>query len=80
MSANSFDQTILRDGVTNKLTESVNMFNSIVNKRSVPVILIFNKTDLLIEKIKVQNIKDYFTDFQVRGITPFIYFVLACSS
>ena len=67
VSSSAFDQTILEDRVTNRLVESVNIFDTIVNNRcfrSVSVILFFNKTDLLIEKIKTRNIGDYFRDFQ----------------
>lgn len=68
VSSSAFDQTILEDRVTNRLVESVNIFDTIVNNRcfrSVSVILFFNKSDLLIEKIKIKSIGDYFTDFQV---------------
>ena len=70
VSSSAFDQTILEDRVTNRLVESVNIFDTIVNNRcfrSVSVILFFNKTDLLVEKIKTKRVSDYFTDFQVRG-------------
>lgn len=70
VSSSAFDQTILEDRVTNRLVESVNIFDTIVNNRcfrSVSVILFFNKTDLLIDKIKTKNIGDYFTDFQGDG-------------
>ena len=70
VSSSAFDQTILEDRVTNRLVESVNIFDTIVNNRcfrSVSIILFFNKTDLLIEKIKAKSIADYFTDFEVLG-------------
>ena len=68
VSSSAFDQTIQEDRVTNRLVESVDIFDAIVNNRffrSVPIILFFNKTDLLIEKIKTKHISDYFTDFKV---------------
>ena len=70
VSASAFDQTG-EDRVTNLLAESVSLFDSIVNNgcfRSVPVIIFFNKTDLLKEKIKTKNFQGYFNDFQVRFI------------
>ena len=53
--------------MTNRIVESVNMFDTIVNNRcfrSISVILIFNKTDLLVEKIRHKSIRDHFPDFQ----------------
>ena len=66
VASSAFDQTLLEDRVTNRLVESVNIFDTIVNNRcfrNVSVILFFNKTDLLTEKIKHKNIHDYFPDF-----------------
>ena len=66
VSSSSFDQTLLEDRITNRMVESVNIFDTIVNNRcfrTVSIILFFNKTDLLIEKIKYQSIKDFFPDF-----------------
>ena len=54
--------------MTNRLVESVNIFDTIVNNRcfrQVSIILFFNKTDLLTDKIKEKSIKDYFPDFPV---------------
>ena len=72
--SSAFDQTLLEDHVTNRLDESVNVFNTIVNNRcfqSTPIILCFNKVDLLAEKIKVKNIKDYFPTFEVSYTIPY---------
>lgn len=66
--SNEFDQTLYVDDRTNRLTESVQLFEAISRNlffQSLPFILILNKTDLLMEKIKVKNIKDYFPDFEV---------------
>ena len=66
ISSSAYDQTLLEDRVTNRILESVDIFDTIVNHRcfrSVSIILFFNKTDLLTEKIKHQNIKKYFPDF-----------------
>ena len=65
--SSGFDKCLLEDRVTNRVVESVNVFDSIVNNRifrRVPVVVLFNNTDALKEKIKYRSIKDYFPDFQ----------------
>ena len=67
--SDEFDQTLQGDLRSNSWTESVNMFEMIACHRlfkSVPIVLILNKTDLLAEKIKVKSIKDHFPNFEVR--------------
>lgn len=52
--------------MTNRIVESVNIFDTIVNNRcfrGVSIILFFNKTDLLTEKIKHKSIREYFPGF-----------------
>ena len=54
--------------MTNQLAESVELFKMLSENRffkSVTFILVFNKTDLLAEKIKKKNLKDYFPNFEV---------------
>ena len=71
VAADEFDQTLLEDGTTNRLRESVALFEMISNYpwfKSVPKILILSKCDLLAEKIKIKNIRDYFSNFEVRVI------------
>ena len=66
--SSAFDQTLTEDHGTNRIVESLRLFDAIVNGswfRSTPIILCFNKVDLLAEKIKVKNIKDYFPTFEV---------------
>ena len=66
VASSAFDQCLLEDRMTNRIVESVNIFDTIVNNRcfrSVSVILFFNKTDLLSEKIKQKSVRDYFPDF-----------------
>lgn len=56
----------MEDRQTNRLSESLNIFETIVNNRvfsNVSIILFLNKTDLLEEKIKQVSIKDYFSEF-----------------
>lgn len=64
--SSEFDQNLMEDRLTNRLVESRSIFETIVNNdcfRHVAIILFFNKTDLLEEKIKVKNIKDSFPNF-----------------
>uniref|UniRef100_A0A3B1JI38 Guanine nucleotide binding protein (G protein), alpha 13b n=1 Tax=Astyanax mexicanus TaxID=7994 RepID=A0A3B1JI38_ASTMX len=66
VSSSEFDQVLMEDRLTNRLMESLNIFETIVNNRvfsNVSIILFLNKTDLLEEKVKTVAIKDYFSDF-----------------
>lgn len=59
-------QVLMEDRQTNRLSESLNIFETIVNNRvfiNVSIILFLNKTDLLEEKVKQVSIKDYFGEF-----------------
>lgn len=65
----------MEDRQTNRLSESLNIFETIVNNRvfsnkefnkelnKVSFILFLNKTDLLEDKVKQVSIKDYFPEF-----------------
>lgn len=62
----AYDQ-FLTDGTTNCLVDSCNFFDRIINSYFFAyksVILFFTKADLLEEKIKHSNIKEYFPEFQ----------------
>ena len=62
----SYDQ-FLTDGTTNCLVDSCDFFDRIINSfffAHKSVILFFTKADILEEKIKHSNIKDYFPEFQ----------------
>ncbi|XP_067286686.1 guanine nucleotide-binding protein subunit alpha-13a [Pseudorasbora parva] len=66
VSSSEYDQVLMEDRLTNRLTESLNIFETIVNNRvfaNVSIILFLNKTDLLEDKVKNVNIKDYFPEF-----------------
>ncbi|XP_051524150.1 guanine nucleotide-binding protein subunit alpha-13-like [Myxocyprinus asiaticus] len=66
VSSSEFDQVLMEDRQTNRLTESLNIFETIANNcvfANVSIILFLNKTDLLEEKVQVVNIKDYFPEF-----------------
>ena len=59
-------QVLMEDRQTNRLSESLNIFETIVNNRvfsNVSIILFLNKTDLLEDKVKQVSIKDYFQEF-----------------
>ncbi|XP_059413216.1 guanine nucleotide-binding protein subunit alpha-13 [Carassius carassius] len=66
VSSSEFDQVLMEDRLTNRLMESLNIFETIVNNRvfsNVSIILFLNKTDLLEEKVKMVAIKDYFPEY-----------------
>ncbi|XP_041857375.1 guanine nucleotide-binding protein subunit alpha-13 isoform X1 [Melanotaenia boesemani] len=66
VSSSEYDQVLMEDRQTNRLSESLNIFETIVNNRvfsNVSIILFLNKTDLLEEKVKQVSIKDYFQEF-----------------
>lgn len=65
-SSSEFDQVLMEDRRTNRLVESCNIFETIVNNKcfvNVSIILFLNKTDLLEEKIRTTSIKNYFPEF-----------------
>jgi len=67
VSSSEFDQVLMEDRITNRLVESCNIFETIVNHKyfsKVSIILFLNKTDLLEQKIKVVNLKDYFAAYE----------------
>lgn len=67
VSSSEFDQLLMEDRKTNRLVESVRIFEVIVKNKSflnVAIILFLNKTDLLEEKIKNTSIADYFSEFE----------------
>ena len=69
-SSSAYDQVLVEDRVTNRLVESRNIFETIVNNRcfsSVSIILFFNKYDLLCEKVLHKNITDYITGVKFEG-------------
>ena len=67
VASSEFDQVLFEDRQTNRLVESCNIFETIVNNRAfqkVSVILFLNKSDLLEKKIKAVNIQDFFPQFR----------------
>ncbi|XP_074519133.1 guanine nucleotide-binding protein subunit alpha-13-like [Halichoeres trimaculatus] len=66
VSSSEYDQVLMEDRQTNRLRESLDIFEAIVNNRvfiNVSIILFLNKTDLLEEKVKSVAIKDYFPEY-----------------
>ncbi|GBN08217.1 Guanine nucleotide-binding protein subunit alpha-13 [Araneus ventricosus] len=68
VSSSEFDQVLLEDRTTNRLLESRNIFETIVNHRAfseVSFILFLNKTDLLKQKVesKTADISLYFPEY-----------------
>ncbi|XP_048450319.1 guanine nucleotide-binding protein subunit alpha-12-like, partial [Rhincodon typus] len=69
VSSSEFDQVLMEDRRTNRLVESMNIFETIVNNKlfaRVSIILFLNKTDLLEAKVKTVNIEKHFPDFEGR--------------
>ncbi|GIX73650.1 guanine nucleotide-binding protein subunit alpha homolog [Caerostris extrusa] len=69
VSSCEFDQVLLEDRSTNRLLESKNIFETIVNHRAfsdVSFILFLNKTDLLKKKVegKMADISVFFPEFE----------------
>ncbi|KAM9856614.1 guanine nucleotide-binding protein subunit alpha-12a isoform 2-T2 [Aulostomus maculatus] len=70
VSSSEYDQVLMEDRRTNRLVESMNIFETIVNNKlflNVSIILFLNKTDLLVEKIRTADIRKNFPEF--RGDT-----------
>ena len=68
VSTSEFDQVLAEDKRTNRLEESRNIFDTIVNNttfQNISIILFLNKTDLLAVKVKSPstNIQHYFPQF-----------------
>uniref|UniRef100_A0A8C9IX78 G protein subunit alpha 12 n=1 Tax=Piliocolobus tephrosceles TaxID=591936 RepID=A0A8C9IX78_9PRIM len=67
VSSSEYDQVLMEDRRTNRLVESMNIFETIVNNKlffNVSIILFLNKMDLLVEKVKTVSIKKHFPDFR----------------
>ncbi|KAL7829741.1 hypothetical protein AOLI_G00306260 [Acnodon oligacanthus] len=67
VSSSEYDQVLMEDRRTNRLVESMNIFETIVNNKlfsNVSIILFLNKMDLLVEKVAKVSINKYFSDFR----------------
>lgn len=67
VAVSEFNQTLVEDGYTNRMEESMNVFADIIGSRwfkKSDVVLFLNKTDLLKQKLEEgANIKNNFPDF-----------------
>ncbi|XP_046403516.1 guanine nucleotide-binding protein subunit alpha-12 [Ischnura elegans] len=75
VSSSEFDQVLLEDRRTNRLEESRNVFDTIVNHLAfgnVSTILFLNKTDLLLEKVRsgLSDIRNHFPQFSGNPSEP----------
>ncbi|XP_077380695.1 guanine nucleotide-binding protein subunit alpha-12a [Festucalex cinctus] len=67
VSSSEYDQVLMEDRRTNRLVESMNIFETIVNNKlflNVSIILFLNKTDLLVDKIRTVDVRKYFPEFR----------------
>ncbi|XP_061534534.1 guanine nucleotide-binding protein subunit alpha-12a [Phycodurus eques] len=67
VSSSEYDQVLMEDRRTNRLVESMNIFETIVNNKlflNVSIILFLNKTDLLVDKIQTADIRKNFPEFR----------------
>ncbi|KAF4074033.1 hypothetical protein AMELA_G00249970 [Ameiurus melas] len=67
VSSSEYDQVLMEDRHTNRLVESMNIFETIVNNKlfsNVSIILFLNKMDLLMEKLANVSISKHFPDFR----------------
>ncbi|XP_077069436.1 guanine nucleotide-binding protein subunit alpha-12a [Siphateles boraxobius] len=67
VSSSEYDQVLMEDRHTNRLVESMNIFETIVNNKlfsNVSIILFLNKMDLLVEKVRKVSICKHFSDFR----------------
>ncbi|XP_028827718.1 guanine nucleotide-binding protein subunit alpha-12 [Denticeps clupeoides] len=67
VSSSEYNQALMEDRLTNRLVESMNIFETIVNNKlfvSVSIILFLNKTDLLAEKVQMADIRKNFPEFR----------------
>ncbi|XP_069545802.1 guanine nucleotide-binding protein subunit alpha-12a [Brachyistius frenatus] len=67
VSSSEYDQVLMENRMTNRLVESMNIFETIVNNKlflNVSIILFLNKTDLLVEKIRTVDIRKNFPEFR----------------
>ena len=66
-STSEYDQVLLEDRRTNRVQESRNIFDTIINNRifeRISVILFLNKIDLLVQKVHHSDIHHYFPEFE----------------
>ena len=63
-----YDQMLVEDRCVNRMHESLNLFEDIVNNEffaEMPFIVFFNKKDLFEEKVRIKSIRVAFPTYQV---------------
>lgn len=61
-----YDQTLLESSTSNRLEESLDLFDSVINSmwfRRTSIILCLNKIDVFIEKLPKSPLEDFFPDY-----------------
>lgn len=67
-----YDQKCQEDNKTNRMKESLKVFEEICSNENIPVILLFfNKEDIFLEKIKKVDLKCCFEDYTGRKLYTF---------
>jgi GTPase SAR1 family protein len=67
VSLSEFDQTCYEDDITNRMTESLELFSETVNNShfaNSTILLFFNKIDIFREKIKKVELSNWFKDYK----------------
>jgi GTPase SAR1 family protein len=81
VSLSEYDQTLFEDGVTNRMQESMSLFDQICNMQwfmHTSLILFLNKKDLFEKKIKTTNITTAFSDYKgAQEYEPAVQFIQA---
>ena len=68
-----YDQVLEEDRTTNRMYESMELFDEIANNqyfKNTPFIIFFNKHDLFLEKISKKGIKEIFPEYQGADNSP----------
>jgi GTPase SAR1 family protein len=66
VAVSEFDQLLYEDDKTNRIDEALKVFEETINSqwlRNTPVILFFNKRDVLAEKLKTVKLKNFFKNY-----------------
>lgn len=67
VSLSEYDQVLLEEAGQNRMTESLILFDSVINSRwfvRTSIILFLNKIDLFKQKLPLVPLQDYFADYQ----------------
>jgi guanine nucleotide-binding protein G(o) subunit alpha len=79
VAVSDFDKTMFEDGTTNRMHDSLHLFDSVVNNRwfvRTSFILFLNKRDLFEEKIKCRSLRTCFPEYpDVNEYMPAVHFI-----